>query len=117
MFRRSFLVAALGLTAFAASLLTAPGGPAQAASLDELRAAGVIAERFDGLLEIRQGGNAEARQIVQQVNAERTKIYQKRANEQGVSVDQVGRVYAKQILQKAPAGTYFKQENGSYVQK
>jgi uncharacterized protein YdbL (DUF1318 family) len=114
MFRRSFLFAALGLAAFAASLLSVP---AQAASLDELRAAGVIAERYDGFVEVRQGGSGEAKQIVNSVNAERRRIYQKRADEQGVSIDQVGRVYAQQIFQKAPAGTYFRREDGSYMQK
>lgn len=89
-----------------------------AASLDEFRAQGVIAERYDGFVELRDSGaSAEARQIVDQVNAERRQVYQRRASEQGVPQSEVAKVYAKQILQNAPAGTYFKQPNGSYVRK
>jgi uncharacterized protein YdbL (DUF1318 family) len=117
MTRRSFLTAIFGLVTTAFVVATAPLTPALAASLEELRASGVIAERFDGYVEVRGSGNAEAKQIVQTVNAERRKIYSRRAKEQGVSPDQVGRVYAEQIFQKAPAGTYFRREDGSYIRK
>lgn len=113
MLRRSFfpLLAALALLAFVPN-------PALAKSLDEYRAEGVIAERFDGFVELRGGSApAEARQIVEQVNAKRRQLYQERAQQQNVTLEAVGRVYAKQILESAPKGTYFKQENGAYVRK
>ena len=93
-------------------------GPAVAQSLDEFRASGAIAERFDGLVELR-GGNppSGAREMVERINAERWQIYQQRAQAQGVPVGEVGKVYASQILQSAPAGTYFRQPNGTFVQK
>lgn len=93
--------------------LAAPSAKAQ--SLDQLRASGAIGERFDGYCVARSGGAATA--VVNAVNAERRKIYAKRAAEQGVPVDQVGRVYAKQIFDGAPSGTFFQQEGGKWIQK
>lgn len=90
--------------------------PAAAQSLDELRASGAIGERYDGLV-VARSNDAATRSVVDAVNAQRRQIYAKRAAEQGVSADQVGRVYAQEIFRKAPAGTYFLQENGQWVRK
>jgi uncharacterized protein YdbL (DUF1318 family) len=117
MSRRSFLTTVLSFATIAVAVVTAPAVPAWAAGLDDLRASGAIAERFDGYVEVRGSGTAEAKSTVKKVNAQRRDIYEKRASEQGVSAEQVGRVYAKQIYQKAPSGTYFKREDGSYIRK
>ena len=60
---------------------------------------------------------ADVRALVDRVNAERTRIYAQRAREQNVPAGQVGRVYAAEIMQKAPPGTWFLGENGSYTRK
>ena len=111
MIRRATLIVMLALIAALGTT------PALAADLDSLRASGVIAERYDGFVEIRQGGSAEAREIVEEVNAKRRAIYRQRAESQDVPVDQVGRVYAKQILEKLPEGVWFRTPDGKYVQK
>ena len=111
-YRRCFL------TAFAALLIVValPVPSAFAQSLDAMRASGAIGERFDGFATVRNGGgNAQA--LVRDVNAQRRGIYAKRAAEQGISVDQVGRVYANQIFQNAAKGTWFQNANGSWRQK
>ena len=106
--RLSLLVLLVGcLASFAAP-------PAAAQSLDELRAAGAVGERFDGYAMAREAG---AKGVVDDVNRKRKKIYEERASAQGTTADQVGRVYAAQILQKAPPGTWFLEENGSWRQK
>lgn len=111
-------LAAVAAVLAVAALLLAAAVPAAAASLDDYRAEGVIAERYDGLVEVRASdAPAEARRIVDEVNRKRRQIYEQRASEQGISPDQVGRVYATQILEKAPPGTYFKRPDGSYVRK
>lgn len=92
-------------------------GAASADALDDYRAQGVIAERFDGYIEIRSGGDAAARALVDDVNARRREVYRQRAQQQNVSPADVGRVYAGQILQNAPSGTFFREENGGYRQK
>lgn len=110
--RRTFLHAVL-----AAVAALAIAAPAVAADLDRLRAEGVVAERYDGLLEAREGAGAEAKQLVRKINDRRRELYRKRAESQGVSVEQVGKVYAEQILEDAPKGTYFLKPDGSYVRK
>lgn len=93
-------------------------GPVAAQTLDEFRASGVIAERFDGLVELRGDSPPPgARETVEKVNAERRQIYQQRAQAQGVPASEVAKVYASQILQSAPGGTYFRQPDGSFVRK
>lgn len=90
----------------------------EASALDELRAQGVIVERYDGLVELRTGdAPAQARTLVEQVNNERRALYEERAQAEDAPVEEVGKVYAEQIYRRAPSGTYFLQPDGSYVQK
>jgi len=111
MLRRTFLMLAAAL-----SLTVAMGGsPAMAQSLDALRSSGAVGERFDGLAVARDGGSATAK-FVEGVNAQRLSIYRERAAAQGVSPEQVGRVYAQQIRRSAPRGTWFLQDNGNWTQ-
>jgi uncharacterized protein YdbL (DUF1318 family) len=108
MTRRGFLAtvagAALALLSF----------NALAQSAEDLRATGAAGERWDGYLEARDSSASAA---VEKINAERRKVYQQRAGQQGVSAEDVGKVYAKQIFTKLPSGSWFKQANGSWVQK
>lgn len=105
----------IGATLSACAIAIVPA-PASAQSLNNLRASGAVGERFDGFLQARSK-DGKARSVVKDVNAKRRKIYSRRAAEQGVSADQVGRVYAQQIFKKAPSGTYFLQANGKWMQK
>lgn len=99
-----FAVAGLIVLSFA-------GSPAWAQSLESLRAEGVLGERYDGLVVARQS-SGDANRIASEVNAQRQALYQQRAAEQGVPADQVGRVYAKQLFDQAPKGTWFLTERG-----
>lgn len=108
MTRRAFLALVTG----AAMVLLA--GPAFAQSADALRASGAAGERWDGYLEARE---ASAKAAVETINAERRKVYAQRAIQQGVSPEEVGKVYAEQIFAGMPAGSWFKQANGQWVQK
>lgn len=112
--RRRFLtLLALSLSAVALGAL-----PAAAQSLDQLRKSGVVGERYDGLALVRDAGaSSQVRAQVADVNAKRRRIYAKRAAEQGVPADQVGRVYAQEIFRTAPRGTWFLGEDGRWVQK
>lgn len=87
-------------------------------ALDTYRAQGIIVERFDGFVELRDGSApSAARALVTEVNAKRRAIYQKRSAEQNVSVDAVGKIFASKIVETAPAGTLFLQPGGGYVKK
>ena len=104
----------LTLLAVATLVLGLSGPPVLAQSLDQLRASGAVGERFDGFAQALQSGAAGT---VDQVNAKRRQIYAERAASEGVSPDQIGRVYAKQIFAKAPRGTKFLQQNGAWIAK
>ncbi len=98
--------------------VTMAAGPAWAQSLDDLRASGVVGERFDGFAELRgAGASPQARSLVKQVTKKRRQIYTKDAAQQGVPIGQVGRVYVKQIMQKAPKGTWFLGESKRWTRK
>ena len=112
MLRRN--LARLVILAAAALALGWSAPPVLAQSLDQLRASGAVGERYDGYAQALQSSAAG---VVQQVNAKRRQIYQQTADKEGASVDQIGRVYARQIFAKAPPGTKFLQENGSWITK
>lgn len=103
----------LSILALLASL---GGAPAVAASLHELRQSGAIGERHDGYVVVRSNATGAAK-VVAQVNAERRRIYEARAKEQGISAGQVGTIYAPQIFGRAPAGTWFQGPDGSWRRK
>ena len=83
-------------------------------SLKSLRASGAIGERFDGLVVAR---DSSAQAAAKAINAKRAEIYKKRADEQGVTPDTVGRVFAEQIVRDSAKGTWFLKEDGNWVQK
>ncbi len=111
MLRRKF---ARAMVLAATVLILGISAPALAQSLDELRASGAVGERYDGYAQALQSSAAG---VVQQANAKRRKIYEKNAKQTGASVDQVGRVFARQIFAKSPPGTKFLQENGAWIAK
>jgi uncharacterized protein YdbL (DUF1318 family) len=110
--RRTFF--RLTFLAVATLVLGLSGPPALAQSLDQLRASGAVGERFDGYAQALKSGAAGT---VKKVNAKRRQIYAERAAAEGVSADQIGRIYAKQIFAKAPRGTKFLQQNGAWITK
>ena len=98
--------------------LAVPLTTTQAQDLDAARAQGVVGERYDGLAVVRdKNASAAIHNMVKTINAQRRQLYENRAASEGAPVDQVGRVYARQIFQSAPGGTWFLQENGQWVQK
>jgi uncharacterized protein len=99
-------------------VLIATGAMAQSRVLDGPRAAGTVGERYDGFAVVRdQAQAATLGPLVNQVNAERRQVYAQRAAAERVPVDQIGRVYAAEILKSAPPGTWFLQESGQWIRK
>ena len=87
---------------------------ASAQSADALRASGDAGERFDGYMEARKPSATAA---VDAINAQRRKVYEDRAKQQNVPVEDVGRVYAQQIIGQVSSGTWIKSEAGGWSQK
>ncbi|TXI26121.1 MAG: DUF1318 domain-containing protein [Nitrosomonas sp.] len=87
--------------------------PAWSDNLERLRASGMIGESASGFVVAR---DPSAQGEVEAINAKRKAIYQEKAAAQGVSADQVGKVYASELFKKVPAGTWI-QLNGQWVKK
>lgn len=86
--------------------------------LDAPRAQGLIGERYDGLTVVHDTqASAEIRALVEKTNEERRKVYAAQAASTGAPPADVGKIYAAQILQKAPAGTWVQGADGSWQQK
>ena len=112
MTRRWFSLLTLAMAAALALPLLA--GPATAQSLDELRASGKIGERYDGYVVAR---DPSAAALATEITAKRRDIYEKQAASQGVPAAQVGMVYANEIVQQVPAGTWILTADGEWRRK
>ncbi|WP_340119861.1 YdbL family protein [Pelagibius sp. 7325] len=110
--RRRFSLFALMAAAFL--VLPLLSGPVAAQTLDELRAAGKVGERYDGYAVAR---DPNAAGMVEEINAKRREIYEAQATKQGVPASQVGAVYAGELWQKVPAGTWFLTADGEWRKK
>lgn len=119
--RRRFLFGlGIGLTAVLSGALITLHRPvlAQGGLLDQARADGTVGERYDGYAVVRDpNASAAVRDLVADVNAQRKRVYETRAASEGVSVGQVGRIYAQEIIEDAPAGTWFLLESNEWVQR
>jgi len=105
--------------ALAALLFAAlPATTARAQSLDSVRASGQVGERYDGYLVLRDAAApAGVKALVTSTNAQRAALYEMRSKEEKAPVAAIGKIYAQQIMQKAPKGTYFLNESGKWAQK
>jgi uncharacterized protein len=85
--------------------------------LDAPRIAGLVGERFDGYAVAHGKVTADIAALLDKVNAERRALYEKRAASDHVPVEAVQQIYAQQIRQSAPVGTWFLGQDGQWTQK
>lgn len=106
---------ALGVTA---ALLSGSYAYAEERPLDAPRVQGLIGERYDGFVVVHDTqASAAIRALVETTNEERRKVYAAQAASTGAPPAEVGKVYAAQILLKAPAGTWVQGADGQWTQK
>lgn len=103
----------LGMTNAILLALSLCASFAWADNLESLRASGAIGESHTGYVFAR---DPAVRAEADAINAKRKIIYQEKAAAQGISIDQVGKVYAEEIFKKVPAGTWI-QINGQWIKK
>lgn len=109
---------AIGLLLAAALMLLPAGDVARADALDDGRAQGSIGERFDGFAAVRDPSAPEnARQLVEDINAKRRQLYNQVSTREGTTIDAVGRIYARKIVENVPPGTWILREDGQWVRK
>ena len=112
--RRNFLTLALGAAFIPMIRISA----AHAQDLDAARRDGYVGERPDGYIgQVDPGAPAWAVQLINTVNAERQRRYAELAASNGTSVEAVQVVAAQKIIDRLPAGAYYMDSNGSWVQK
>ena len=110
----------LSITALPLLALASPIGPAAAQSarlLDAPRIAGIVGERYDGYAVAHGKAPPDIAALIDKVNAERRAVYEKRAAANHVPIDVEQQIYAQQIRQFAPAGTWFLSPDGQWTQK
>ncbi len=109
--RRSFL-------AIAAGAMLASAGAARAQSLGEARASGYLGERPDGYLAPRDpSAPGWALDPMADVNGRRRARYEEPADKNGASLRAVEIVAGEKIIQSLPAGGYYMDASGDWVQK
>ena len=75
---------------------------AAAADLGEAKAGGQVCEQTDGYLRSNTGAPGDVQAMVGKINAKRKAEYEKIANKNNVAVDQVARLTAEKVINKAP---------------
>ena len=109
-----------GALALLALLFVTFGAPAMAQGkpLDAPRASGMIAERYDGYVMLRNPNAPQSiKNLVTQTNAKRRAYYEQQAKQQKAPVADIGKIYAQQIIKRAPKGTYFLQADGKWARR
>ena len=111
---------AAGAGAFLIMLLAVVSpASAVAASLDEAKTAGYLGERPDGYVGlVRQDVPDWARQLVNDINAQRRNTYAEVAERTpGASVREVGIIAGRKLIERAPAGHHVMNEQGQWMVK
>ena len=110
-------------SAFALMLLLALGGPVFAdaasdkAAVDAAKASGVVGEQADGYLGIVSGSDGAISAAVSSINAGRAQVYAQTAAKSGTSRDAAGQATGELLIEKMPAGQYYKPLNGGWTKK
>ncbi len=112
--RRTFLLRTAGTAAALGTLLLVGTGPAAAQSAEDLKRRGLARETLQGFLVAR---DASAAARVDAINAERRQVYEQRAAQEGVDVGTIGQIYAREIIEASPPGTWYQSSSGQWVQK
>lgn len=106
-----------GLASVGAGVLLG-GRPALALDLDEAKAKGWIGERRDGYVGlVAATAPAEARALVDQVNAERRAAYDTVAKQNGVPREQVEALAGQKLIARAAPGTFVMDAAGRWIRK
>ncbi len=112
----SILIAA----AFSMAALSAPAYAQADAVLDAARSAGQIGEQADGFLGVPSGAsaNADIRARMEQINIRRRAAYTQRAQERGVTVNEMAAAVACEIFaRRIGVGEKYRDEAGQWRQR
>jgi uncharacterized protein YdbL (DUF1318 family) len=123
--RKMFVLGAAAAALALSAVMVAPAlarpaiqSASQKAAVDAAKAAGTVGEQADGYVGVRTTASAELRAAVEAINAGRRALYARTAAETGVSVDVAGaRMFEGQLLARIPAGQWYRNASGQWVQR
>lgn len=84
--------------------------------IDAMKKSGTIGENNRGYLEVRSA-SASAEKLASEENADRKAVYQSIASQQGSTAENVGKLRARQIAEKAAPGVWVQDEGGTWRRK
>jgi uncharacterized protein YdbL (DUF1318 family) len=88
------------------------------AAVDAAKRAGTVGEQADGYLGFVSGnGDAALTGAVNTINAGRADVYAQAASKSGVTRDAAGQATGAQLIEKLPAGQYYKPLTGGWTKK
>lgn len=76
--------------------------PVSAANLGAAKAAGQVCEQTSGYLRANSGAPGDVQELIKKINSKRKAEYQKIAKKNKVTVDQVAKLTAEKVINKAP---------------
>ena len=113
MIRRVFLSSLLALLCWGV-----PVSSALASELDDAKSNGWVGERRDGYLGVVSGSAPQAAQnLVNRVNAEREKAYDKIAAQNGITREQVEKLAGQKLIDRALPGQFVMDAAGRWVKR
>ncbi|RPD97837.1 DUF1318 domain-containing protein [Candidatus Pantoea deserta] len=101
---------------FIAALILFGAQPAMALTLNEARQQGRVGETFSGYIAARQQDN-ETLALVKRINNGRSAEYQRIAQENHLTTEEVARIAGAKLVERAGAGEYVRGLNGLWMQK
>jgi uncharacterized protein YdbL (DUF1318 family) len=111
-------------TGMALALLLVLSGPALAdaasdkAAADAAKAGGIVGEQADGYLGFVKGSaDGAVTAAVNAINAGRAEVYAQTAAKSGVTRDAAGQATGTLLIDKLPAGQYYKPLSGGWTKK
>lgn len=110
----------LGVAAIAAlGIFAGVSAAAASAAIESAKASCVVGEQADGYLGFANEGGAseDVKREVRSINQQRKAAYEKLAAKNGVTVDQAAAVTAETLINKAPAGHCYRDQNGAWQKK
>jgi len=99
-------------------LLLAWAGAAAALDLDAAKTQGLVGERVDGYVAaVSTTPSDEVKALVAEVNTKRKAAYQEIAAHNGAAVDEVAKLAAQKLLERAPVGSWIEADGRWYQKK
>ncbi len=85
--------------------------------VDSAKVAGAVGEQADGYLGIVSGADAATTSAVAAINAARAEVYADTAAKTGVTLEAAAQATGAQLIDRLPAGQYYKPLGGDWRKK